>query len=205
VSARILLLAAALLVAAPARAAHIDFGASQLGGGSVVEVDLGPGTLAFDPAFVSNAAMVLAIVLDPEEIGVPLVFTALVDNLTGELWTGFTIQAFGAGFAQLGTVRGNGTSASVDGGATLAVITFADPGEAAGVDIGAFDVGDDEWLLHAGSASSFTLVLQPLPVPEPGTAALVALGLAGLAARRGLGTAGSDPDRSRVRARPGVR
>jgi hypothetical protein len=193
VSARILLVLAALFAAAPARAAHIDFAASNLGGGSVVETDLGFGTLAFDPAFVSNAPMVLAIVLDPEEIGVPLVWTALVDNLTGELWTGFRVHSSGAVLNQVGTVRGNGTTiAALDFGAFDAVVTFDDPGEAAGLDIGAFDLGDDEWLLHAASASSFLLVLQPLPVPEPGTAALVAFGLAGLAARR-------------VRARPGER
>jgi hypothetical protein len=176
-----LVLAAFLALAVPAGAAHIDLGASDLGGGSVALSDLGAGTLAFDPGFVSNAPMTLAIVLDAGEVGAPLAWTALVDNLTGDLWGAFRVDVLGASIAQAGTVRGNSASASVSAGAASAVVVFADPGEAAGLDIGAFDVGEIDWLLDAGSAASFTIVLQPLAVPEPTSAALVSLGVLGLA------------------------
>jgi hypothetical protein len=186
VNARSTLLLAAALAAfltfgVPARAAHIDLGASDLGGGSVATSDLGPGTLAFDPGFVSNAPMTLAIVLDAAETGAPLAWTALVDNLTGELWGAFRIEVLGAAIAQAGTVRGNASSASVSAGPAGAVVVFGDPGEAAGLDIGAFDVGEIDWLLDAGAAGSFTIVLQPLAVPEPTSAALLSLGVLGLA------------------------
>ena len=186
-SARILLAAALLLLlAGPARAAHIDLAGSDLGGGSVVETDLGPDTLAFDPAFVSSSAMTLHIVLDAGEGTAPLAWNALVDNLTGELWGAFSIRLAGATFTLIGSAKGNSAVASVVGGAADPTVVFGAPGEAAGLDLGAALGTGTDWLIDVSGvgAEGFAIVLQPFAVPEPGTAALVALGLAGLCVRR---------------------
>jgi hypothetical protein len=179
-------LAALLALAAPAQAAHIDFGASDLGGGSVVETDLGPGALAFDPAFPTFAPMTLAVVVDAGDTGAPLAWNALVDNLTGELWSAFSVQLVGATFAAIGSADGNGGAVTaIDASASIAVIRFGDPGEAAGLDLGNALGNGTDWQIDLGAlgaGGTFSMILTP--IPEPGSAALVALGLAGLAARR---------------------
>lgn len=183
-----LALAAALGAAPGARAAHIDLAASDLGGGSLTTVDLGPGALGTDPAFVSFAPMRLAVVLDAADLGGPLAWNGLVDNLTGELWIRFEISLEGASFALLGSAKGNaGSVQAVEGGGSGALVRFAPPGEAAGLDLGAALGTGTDWLIDLGAlgaGSSFTIVLQPVAVPEPASAALTALGLAALAARR---------------------
>lgn len=184
----VLALVAALGAAPGARAAHIDFAASDLGGGSLTPVDLGPGALGTDPAFVTFAPMRLAVVLDAADLGAPLAWNALVDNLTGELWARFEISLEGATFALLGGAAGNaGTVQAVEGGGSSALVRFAPPGEAAGLDLGAALGAGADWQIDfgaLGAGSSFTIVLQPVAVPEPASAALIALGLAALAARR---------------------
>ena len=86
-------LLAALLVSAlgaPARAVLLDLDASDLGGNMLDFEVLDGGVLAIDPDFA--VATPMRIVLVPE-VGdtLPIVWNALVDNLTGELWTAFTI------------------------------------------------------------------------------------------------------------------
>jgi hypothetical protein len=189
VSARTLLAVAFLVAAAlPARAAHIDLAASDLGGGSVTPSDLGPGTLAFDPAFSANVPMTLAIVVDAGDVGAPLAWNALVDNLTGELWTGFTVSIVGASFAEVGSAEGNSApSTQITVGAGTVALTFGDPGEAAGFDLGNALGNGTDWRIELGAlgaGGSFSLVLTPLAVPEPASAALVALGLLGLTGAR---------------------
>jgi hypothetical protein len=188
-----LALLAALASASGARAAHIDLGASDLGGGSLVEVDLGPGALGFDPAFASFAAMRIAVVVDAGDLGAPLAWNSLVDNLTGELWLGFRIGLEGASLAFLGSATGNaGSVLAVEGGGAHARVRFAPPGEAAGLDLGAPLGTGEDWRIDLGSLAageSFSLVLEPLAVPEPAPAALLAFGLGALgAARRRLRT-----------------
>lgn len=183
-----LALTAAVSAAPGARAAHIDLGASDLGGGSLVELDLGPGALAFDPAFVSFAPMRIAVVVDSGDLGAPLAWNALVDNLTGELWRAFEIGLEGASFDLLGSAVANaGAVLAVEGSGSSARVRFAPPGEPAGLDLGAALGTGSDWLIDFGSLAageSFALVLEPLAVPEPTTAALLSLGLAALAAAR---------------------
>lgn len=167
-----------------ARAASIDFAASELRGNSVVATDLGAGLLAIDPAFVNAQPIDLAILLDAEDVGAPLAWNALVDNLTGEVWSAFTIEVFGATSLFAGSAVANaGAVSGVDASATAAVLHF-DPFEAAGIDLGApFGVGTD-WSVDPGAAG-FRIRFSPLAVPEPASLLAIGLGLAALAAGRG--------------------
>lgn len=173
-----------LAFAAPAAAARIDFGTSDLGGGSVVETDLGPGTLAFDPGFPGFAPMRLVILIEDGDAGASLAWNAFADNLSGELWRAFSIELEGASFEFVGSAVAN--ASAVDGsdvGAAMAVVRFTDPGEAAGLDLGApLGIGED-WRIASGGLAvgdSFAMVLTPLAVPEPTSSALLGLGVAGL-------------------------
>lgn len=167
-----------------ARAASIDFAASELRGNSVVATDLGAGLLAIDPAFVNAEPIDLAILLDAEDLGAPLAWNALVDNLTGEVWSAFTVEVFGATSLFAGsTVANAGVVSGVGVTANSAVIAF-DPAEAAGIDLGApFGIGTD-WSVDL-DAASFRIRFSPLAVPEPASLVAIGIGLAALAAGRG--------------------
>ena len=177
-----LLVVALFAQVAAARAASIDFAASELRGNSVVGTDLGPGLFAIDPAFASAAPIDLRIVLDAEDVGAPLRWNALVDNLTGEVWRAFSVEVFDAVWLGVGSARANaGSISGVGATATAATLTF-DPAEAAGIDLGApFGVGED-WSVDLGdvATTSFRLRLVPLPVPEPTSLLTIAIGLAAL-------------------------
>jgi hypothetical protein len=172
-----------------ARAARIDFAASDLGGGSVVETDLGPGALAFDPAFPAFAPMRLAIVVEDGDVGAALAWNALVDNLTGELWRAFSIELDGATFDTVGSAVANASVvAGIDVGATTARVRFGDAGEAAGLDLGAATGTGEDWRIALGQLTvgdSFAIVMTPHVVPEPASLALLALGVGGLAGMSG--------------------
>jgi hypothetical protein len=182
-------LLAALLVsalAAPARAVLLDLDASDLGGNALDFEVLDGGVLAIDPDFVNATPM--RIVLVPEA-GDPtvLAWNALVDNLTGELWVAFSIEATHATVGA-GSVAANASGvAGVDAlpGAGLR-IRFQLPGEPAGFDLGApFGAGSD-WTLEHHGAFPFELLLSPIPVPEPASLALLVSGVGLLAASRRL-------------------
>jgi hypothetical protein len=177
------LLAASLLVAAQAHAAFVDLDASELRGNTVEVTDLGPGLLGIDPDFTSAAPMDLVVVLESED-GVPLAWNALVDNLTGEAWSAFSIEVVDAVLA-VGSRRANGGAiASLSASNAAALLTF-DPFESAGLDLGAPFGDGANWTLTPLSDGPMLLRLVPVAVPEPGTLALAALGLARLARSRG--------------------
>jgi hypothetical protein len=178
-------LLAAVLVAqvGVARAASIDFAASELRGNSVVVTNLGPSLLAIDPDFVSDAPIDLIVVLDAQDLGAPLAWNALVDNLTGEVWQAFSVEVFGAISMHVGSALANaGAIAWIDATWATAALHF-DPAEAAGIDLGApFGVGED-WRvdLGDGSTTSFRLRFAPLAVPEPSALLAIGGGLVALA------------------------
>lgn len=179
-------LALALASGGVARAATVDLEASDLGGGSIVVQETGPGALAFDPAFVSFAPMRVVIELEAGEgLEGPIAWNALVDNLTGALWGAFSIEIEDVGFSLVGTVAANaGAVSGVDADAQSALVRFAPPGEAAGLDIGSAAGTGVDWMIDLGVLMpvSFALVLTPLPAPEPGAGAGAAAAAAALVA-----------------------
>jgi hypothetical protein len=186
VSAVGLALGIGLALAGPAGAASIDLAASDLGGGSVTETDLGPGTLAFDPTFPGFAPMRLVIQVEDGDFGAPIAWNALVDNLSGALWAGFSIRLEGASWDLVGSAVANAGSVSgVDADASLAVVHFAPPGEPAGLDLGAANGPGPDWRIDLGAltSASFVMVLAPVAVPEPAPGLLLAVALAAWGAR----------------------
>lgn len=176
-----LLIAVSLGFAGTASAASIDFAASELRGNTVVATDLGPGQFAIDPQFTSAAPIDLWIVLDAADAGA-LAWNALIDNLTGEVWSAFSVAVFDADGLVAGSVVANaGGVGPIATTPTSATIHF-DPAEAAGADLGApFGAGQD-WLVEAGASARFRLQLAPVAVPEPASLLTLAIGIAFLAA-----------------------
>ena len=171
--------AVALVGAAAARAAAADLEASELGDGSVVVQETGAGALAFDPAFVSFTPMRLVIELAPGEGLEPIGWNALVDNLTGALWGAFSIEIEDGELALIGSATGNaGTVAGVDDHGSAALVRFARPGEAAGLDLGSAAGLGVDWMIGFGAVPppSFAIVLTPVPAPEAGASALAVAG-----------------------------
>lgn len=183
---RALALAALLLaLAAPAHAVSIDYAASDLGGNTLDFAVLEGGVLAIDPDFA--VATPMRIVLVPE-VGdpAPIVWNALVDNLTGELWGAFEVSAQAAS-VEIGGVRAIAGTVARIVSAPAHVRIELDPGEPVGLDLGApFGLGIDWTLASLAGAplAPVTLILTPIAVPEPVSIALVGVGLALLAARR---------------------
>lgn len=181
----ILTAAAALCIALPARAVTVDLAASDLGGNALDFEVLAGGVLAIDPDFTTATPMRIVLVPDANDPS-PLVWNALVDNLTGELWSAFTITVEAAAL-------GIG-SASANAGSVAAIVPLAngarielDPGEPAGLDLGAvFGTGVDWSLVSLAGApiAPIAITFTPTAVPEPGALVLVGIGLAALAARR---------------------
>jgi hypothetical protein len=174
-------IALAAAFAAPAQAVFVDVAASDLGGNTVDFAVLPDGTLAVDPHFATATPMRIALVLEAGD-PTPLVWNALVDNLTGELWSAFEIEAIGATLGLGSAVANAGAVAAIEPTASGARILL-DPGEPAGLDLGAvFGVGTD-WTLTPSAGAAVALRLVPTAVPEPVSLVTLAFGLGVIGAR----------------------
>lgn len=180
-------IAASTLFAAPASAVVVSGFAA--GAGSTVDDYSTAGLASFDLNLASKAPATLTFTLEAGDAGGPLAFNAIVNNFFGLGIEHFALTLGGASFLSVGSVGDGGFgSAPVASGA----------GRAARIDFGApeyvfFTVGDplgnggNDWLIDvSGLAAGDSFTLQMSTVPEPGSLALLLLGLAGAgaAARR---------------------
>lgn len=177
-------LVAYFALASGAGAASLDLAASDLGDNTVDFSSPAPGQLAIDPHFTTATPMTLAIVLGAED-GDSIAWNALVDNLTGEVWSAFEIEIVG-GSLQVGSATANAGQIAgifVELPPRASALVAFDPAEPAGFDLGApFGTGTD-WGFQ-DLDGTFLLRLSPVPVPEPGTLGAIGIGLVALAARR---------------------
>ncbi|CAN7734974.1 PEP-CTERM sorting domain-containing protein [Pseudorhodoferax sp. LjRoot39] len=178
---------AGALFAAPASAVVVS-GFSG-GAGSTVDDYSTVGLASFDLNLASAAPAKLRFTLEAGDVGSPLSFNAIVNNFFGLGIEHFALTLGGAAFLSIGSVGdgGFGSNPQASGMGSTALVDFASP------EYVFFTVGDplaaggQDWLIDVsglGVGDSFTL--QMSTVPEPGSLALLLLGLAGagMAARR---------------------
>lgn len=190
---RAALLASGLLGAAlpsPAAAVSLDLAGSNLNGNAVIDHS-GPGLLSFDVDLQNAAVVTLKVDFDPGESAAA--WNVLVTDLSGTLSGARVLSWSGAAITGQGTLRDGFDREVADvvltGGSQVAVIDFADPGEAAGFTLGdpqGLIAGAADWGVEAPSnGASVTLVLPEPQAAWPRAAGLAAL--AALAARRRRG------------------
>lgn len=180
--ATILAFAVATFVFAPhARAALVDASASDLRGNGLDVSVLEGGGLGLDPDFFFAEPMDIAIVLEPDD-GPTIAWNALVDNLTGEVWSGFVVEVIGAALLPGSAAANAGGIAAIEATPTTALVSL-DPAEPAGLDLGAALGSGVDWGV-AIRDGGFVLRFRPVAVPEPGTLGAIGIGLVALAARR---------------------
>ncbi len=172
-------LAAALC--APAAAATFEGAVTQ--GTTVVSDYAGNGLISFDIDFGNFSPASVEYRIDSADAPLPLDFNAVLRNYTGLGIAGYSITLSQGLFSFVGSVdrQFGGTSAVSLNGST-ATVTFNTPeyldvelGNALGTTPGAAD-----WAIGGLNVGDrVTLTLTPLPVPEPGTYALLLAGLGG--------------------------
>lgn len=169
----------------PALAATFEGATTQ--GATVVTDYAGIGLISFDIDFANFLPATVAYRIDGADAGAAIDFNAILRNFSGGGFAGFTVSLSQGSFGTLGSVhRQFAGSASVTGGGQLATITFDTPefldveiGNALGTTPNAMD-----WTitgLNVGDRISLTVT--PVPVPEPATYALFAMGLGALLLR----------------------
>jgi hypothetical protein len=183
-----LLTAAGIFVAGSA-------GAVSISGFGIVNDVSGPNELSFDADVTSASPILGTVLLDPGDTG-PINFESVIFNSTALLFGAFDlVLGDGAIFAAIGDVTdGLGNFfPNVVGGGNAALVSFS-PNEA--FTFGGIEVGDPlelsgalDWAIDVSGVTggSFGIELRPTLVPEPGSAALLALGLVALARRTTTG------------------
>ncbi len=177
-------IAAGALFTAPASALVVS-GFSG-GAGSSVDDYSTAGLASFDLNLASQAPARLTFTLEAGDVGSALSFNAIVNNFFGLGIERFALTlGGGTTFLSIGSMGdgGFGSGPQASGTGSMAVVEFGAP------EYVSFTVGDplgqggSDWLIDVsglGVGDSFTL--QMSTVPEPGSLALLLLGLAGAGA-----------------------
>lgn len=176
----------ALLAATPAQALVID---STATGPNVVDTsNSGTGLLAADFAFLAPGRSTVDVTLEADDIGTPLAFNSLIDNLTGRNFETLRLTLVGASFEPFDPARviqaafAPSADAIIDAAATDLLIRFGGDGEPAAVYLGdlfgSVDF-DDLFIDISGLSAGDSFQLQ-VAVPEPAALGFLGLGLLGL-------------------------
>lgn len=181
-------LIAAAAAAALAPAGAVSFAGASTQDGTVVADYSATGLVSFDIDFRSFAPATLSYTIGADDLSMPLQWSAILRNLAGFGFDGYTVQLSTGSFAAAGTVTrqfGGSTSVTVDGASAGLAFT---PPEFLDIEIGnalGTTPATQNWAFGGLSAGD-TLAITVTPVPEPGTWGLMAagLGFVGWLARR---------------------
>ena len=184
-----LCLACGALLASPASAVQVTGTSGSAANGITIGGDFsGAGVLAFEYAFTNQATTTLHFTLEAGDIGAPLSFSALIANINGLDTPYFSFSLSGTHFDFIGTAQTSFTNmpAIVTGGGPYAQL-LGNPSDSHGYEVGDFlltGAGTDWRIDTAGMSAGdgFSLTLIAAPVPEPGTLAMMATGLAAMGA-----------------------
>lgn len=189
-----IILAVAAFASAPAGAVTVSVAASD--DASLLGDYSGPSLLSFDAAFndLSDgySALSLAVELEDGDVGSPILFNSVFENLTGLATETITVELNGATFSAVGSLFAPfspGVSGSLVNPSTY-LISFGAPGDAFGVELGdvgfgGIDFGIDFGALQAGDTFGITISTGELAqVPAPPVLALFGLAGGVLVARR---------------------
>lgn len=186
--------AAAAFAAVPANAAIVSVAGQS--NATLAGDYSAPGLLSFDMAFddlsSGYSALSLNVELEDGDIGSPLAFNAVVDNLAGLATEMITVELDGATFSSVGSLFAlyspSASGALLD--ADTYVVSFGSPGDTYGIELGdtgfgGTDFGIDFSTLEIGDSFNITIFAgEQAQVPAPPAFALFGLAGAALVARR---------------------
>ena len=180
-------LAAGALVSSHASAVILSGYTS--GPGNTVDDFSAAGLVPFDLNLAKLSSTTIDFIIESADLGGPLDFNAIVNNLFGAGISNVRLVLDNASFAAIGSVGGGGfgSSPSASGAGNLAWIDFDSP-EFNFFSIGnPFGLGATDWSIDVSTLSAGDSFSISFAIPEPGSVPLVlaGIGIAAWLSRRG--------------------